>query len=86
MLILVTRHLKIFLKKIIYQIWNLTSQRQNYRFYHFYLVSMCLGNFLKTFSMYARPISVPTKVHFKNLQFFAVTYDMGILSCAFDVV
>ena len=27
-----------------------------------------------------------TKVHFKNLQFLAVTYDMGFLSCAFDVV
>ena len=27
-----------------------------------------------------------TKVHFKNLQFLAVTYDMGVLSCAFDVV
>ena len=36
--------------------------------------------------MYARPISVQTKVHFKNLQFLAVPYDMGVLSCAFDVV
>ena len=36
--------------------------------------------------MYARPIPVQTKVHFKNLQFLAVTYDMGVLSCAFDVV
>ena len=27
-----------------------------------------------------------TKMHFKNLQFLAVTYEMGILSCAFDVV
>ena len=29
--------------------------------------------------MYARPIPVQTKVHFKNLQFLAVTYDMGVL-------
>ena len=41
--------------------------------------------FLKTFFMYARPIPVQTKVHFKILQFLAVTYDMGVLSCAFDV-
>ena len=27
-----------------------------------------------------------TKVHLKNLQFLAVTYDMVVLSCAFDVV
>ena len=36
--------------------------------------------------MYARPIPVQTKVHFKNVQFLAVTCDMGVLSCAFDVV
>ena len=42
--------------------------------------------FLKTFFMYTRPIQVRTKVHFKDLQFLAVTYDMGVLSCAFDVV
>ena len=41
---------------------------------------------LKTFYIYARRISVLTKVHFKNLQFLAVTYDMNGLSCAFDVV
>ena len=33
--------------------------------------------------MYARPIPVQTKVHFKNLQGLAVTYDMGF---SFDVV
>ena len=32
--------------------------------------------------MYARPIPVQTKAHFKYLQFLAVTYDMGFLSCA----
>ena len=36
--------------------------------------------------MYARPIPIQTKVHFKKLQFFAVRYDMGVLSCAFDIV
>ena len=38
------------------------------------------------FFMHARPIPGQTKVHFKNLQFLAVTYDMGVLSCAFDIV
>ena len=36
--------------------------------------------------MYARPIPIQAKVHFKNLQFLAVAYNMGVLSCAFDVV
>ena len=40
---------------------------------------------LKTFFMYAMPIPVQTKVHFKNLQFLAETYDMGFLIFAFDV-
>ena len=40
----------------------------------------------KSFFMYARPIPLQTKVHFKNLQFLAVTYDKGVLSCVFDVV
>ena len=35
--------------------------------------------------MYARPIPIQTKMHFKNLQFLAVTYDMEVLICAFDV-
>ena len=42
--------------------------------------------FLKTFFMYAWPRQVQTKVHFKNLQFLVVAYDLGFLSCAFDVV
>ena len=42
--------------------------------------------FLKLFFMYARQIPVQTKVHFKNLLNPAVTYDMGILICAFEVV
>ena len=42
--------------------------------------------FLKTFFMYAWPLPVQTKVRFKNLQFLAVTYDMEVLICAFDVI
>ena len=42
--------------------------------------------FLKTFFMYTRPIPVQTKVHFKTLQFLALKYNVGVLSCAFDVV
>ena len=64
----------------------MTSQRQNNRFYHFCLVSVCVDIFFKTFFMFARPIPVQTKVQFKNLQFLAVMYDIGILSCAFDVI
>ena len=64
----------------------MTSRRQKYRFYHFCLGSVRLDIFLRTFFMYARPIPVQIKVHFKNLQFFAVTYDMEVLICAFDVI
>ena len=64
----------------------MTSRRQKYRFYHFCLGSVCLDFYLKTFFMYSRPIPVQTKVHFKNLQFLAVTYDMEVLICALDVI
>ena len=64
----------------------MTSRRQKHRFNHFCLGSVWLDIFLKTFFMYAMPIPVQIKVHFKNLQFLAVTYDMGFLSFAFDVV
>ena len=36
-----------------------------------------LDMFLYLFSMYARPIQVQIKVHFKNLQFLAMAYDMS---------
>ena len=49
-------------------------------------MSVYLDIFLKTFFMYARPIPVQTKVHFKNLLFLAVTFDMGVISCALDLV
>ena len=64
----------------------MTSRRQKYRIYNFCLWSVCLDIFLKTFFMFARPIPIQAKVHFKNLQFLAVTYDMGVLNCDFDVV
>ena len=51
-----------------------------------FLSLLPLDIFFENFFMYARSIPVSTKVHFKNLQFLAVTYDMGVLSCAFDVV
>ena len=64
----------------------MTSRRQKYRFYHFCLGSVYLDIFLKTFFMYARPIPVQTKVHFKKLQLLAVTYDMEVLICDLDVI
>ena len=64
----------------------MTSRRQKYRFYHF-LSRECMSRYVfEIFFMHARPIPGQTKVHFKKLQFLAVTYDMGVLSCAFDVV
>ena len=36
--------------------------------------------FFVNFFMYSRPILVQTKVHFKNLQFLAVTNGMGVLT------
>ena len=64
----------------------MTSRRQKYRFYHFCLGSVCLDFFFETLFMNARPIPVQTKVHFKNLQFLAVTYDMEVLICDSDVI
>ena len=42
--------------------------------------------FFENFFMYARSLPVQTKVHFKKLQILAVSYDMGFLSFAFEVV
>ena len=55
----------------------MTSRRQKHCFYHFCLGNVCLDIFFKFFFMNAMPIPVKTKVHFKNLQFLAVAYDMG---------
>ena len=86
MLILITRHKKVFFEKIYLSTIEHDVTTSKYRFYHFCLGSVCLDIFLKTFFMYARPIPVQTKVHFKKLQFLAVTYDMEVLICAFDVI
>ena len=85
MLILITRHKKVSFEKI--YLSNIEHDVTNSKipFYHFCLGSVCLDIFLKTFFMYARPIPVQTKVHFKNLLFLAVTYDMEVLIYAFDV-
>ena len=64
----------------------MTPRHPKHRFYHFCLGNVCLDIFLKTVFMYAIQIQVQTKVHFKNLQFLAVTYGMGFLKFAFDVV
>ena len=64
----------------------MTSRRQKHCFYRFCLGNVSLDIFLKTFLMYAMPIPVQTKVHFKKFQLLAVTYDMGFLNFAFDVV
>ena len=54
----------------------MASRRQ--RFYHFCLESVCLDIiFFLLFFIYAMPIPVQAKVHFKNLQFLLVTYDVG---------
>ena len=86
MLILKARHKKVFVEiKYLSNIeHDVTTSK--YRFYHFCLLIVCLDVSLKIFFMYARPIPLQTKVHFKKLQFLAMTYDMGVLCFAFDVV
>ena len=51
-----------------------------------FVSGVCLNKFSKTFFMYARTIQVQTEVHIKILQLLVVTYDMGFLRCAIDVV
>ena len=64
----------------------MTPRRQKHCFDHFCLGNVCLDIFFEIFLMYAMPIALQTKVHFKNLLFLAVTYDMDFLSFVFDVV
>ena len=86
MLILITRHKKVFFEKI--YLSNIEHEVTTSKITFLALLPRkCMSRyFWKTFCIYARPIPVLTKVHFKNLQFLAVTYDMRVLSCAFDVV
>ena len=60
----------------------MTSRRQKYRFNHVCLVSVCLDFFFHV----GKANTNTDKSAFKKMQFLAVTYDMGFLSCAFDVV
>ena len=39
--------------------------------------------FFENFFHDAKPIPLQTKVHFKNLQFIAVMYDMGFFNLCF---
>ena len=86
MLILKTRHKKVFFEKIYLSIIEHDATTSKIPFLSLLPRECMIRYFLKTFSKYARPIPVQTKVHFKNLQFLAVTYDIGVLSCAFDVI
>ena len=86
MLILITRHLKVFYDKIYLSNIEYDVTTSKIPFLSF-LPRECMSRyFLKTFFMYAMPIPVQTKVHFKTLQFLSVMYDVGFLSFAFDVV
>ena len=84
MLILITRHSKVFFENIYLSNIEHDVTMSKVQFLSL-LPRECMSSyfFLKTFFMYARPIPVQTKVHFKNLQCLAVTYDMGF---SFDVV
>ena len=86
MLVLKARHLKVFFEKI--YLSNIEHDVATSKIPFLSLLSReCMPRyFFFNFFMHARPILGQTKVHFKNLQFLAVTYDMGVLSCAFDVV
>ena len=86
MFILITRHEKVFFNKVYLSNTCIELDVITSKISHFCLGSVCLDIFLKTFFfMYARPLPVQTKVHFENLQFLAVAYDIGFLSCACDV-
>ena len=84
--ILITRHKKVFFENIYLSTieYDVTTSKIPVLSL---LPRKCMSRyFFENFYMYARPIPVQTKVHFKNLQFFAVTYDMEVLICAFDVI
>ena len=73
MLIIITRHKKVFFEKI-----YLSSIEHDVTTSKIPFLSLlpreCVSRyFLKTFFMYAMPITVQTKLHFKNLQFLSVT-------------
>ena len=71
---------KYFQRKYTYQIQNMASQRQNT-----VLSLLSRINFLKL-RVQGQSIQVHTKLHYTILQFLVVTYDMGFLHCAIDLV
>ena len=86
MLILITRHSKVFFNKI--NLSNIEPDVTTSKIpFLSFLPRECMSRYIfKKIIMYARPIPVQTKVHFKKLQFLAMTYCMGFLSCTIDVV
>ena len=86
MLISIKRHQKVFFGKI--YLSNIKHDVTTSKTPFLSLLPReCMSRyFFENFFMYAMPIPVQTKVHFKNLQFLALTYDMGVFSFAFDVV
>ena len=88
MLILITRHKKVFFEK---KITNIEHDVKTSKIPFLSLLpreGMSRYFFLKTLFMYARSIPVQKKVHLINSQFLVVTFDkiMGVLNCAFNVV
>ena len=86
MLILVSRHKKVFFKNILLSNIEHDVTTSKIPFLLLWPRECMSRYFFENFFHVARPIPVQTKVHFKNLQFLAVTYDMGVLCCAFNVV
>ena len=85
MLILKARHKKVFFEKI-----YLSNIEYDVTTSKIPILSLlpreCMSRsfFENFFRAYKANISTD-KMHFKDLQFLAVTYDIGVLSCAFDV-
>ena len=86
MLILITRHYKVLFEKIYLSNIEHDVMTSKISFFTLLLLECMSIYFFENFFMYARQMPVQTKVHFKNLIFLAVTYDMGFLICAFDFV
>ena len=63
----------------------MTSRRQNTACITFCLWSICLDIFANIFHVCKANTSTDKSV-FSKLQFLALTYDKGVLSCDFDVV
>ena len=84
MLLLITRHQKVFFEK--YILSNIEHGGMTSKIPFLSLLPWERMSRYIFFFINARPIPLLTKVHFTNLQFLAVTYDMGVLSFAPDVV